>query len=140
MSRLIAHGIYADDAIAMEVREVIDSHRNPLHSLHSVHCQISMINNHYNIIVSNIFCPKYMEFHGSHACIMLFKNPLQKTLGVHLDTRNAKGVTTAVLKLLMNLCTYHSWITLSRYFKMMISKQGYYNIQFNFRTIITFIL
>ena len=51
---LMAHGIHADDSIAIEVREVIDSHRNPLQSLHSIHCQTSVINNHYNIVLSHL--------------------------------------------------------------------------------------
>ena len=52
MGKLMAHGILPDDPIATEVREVIDSHRDPLQSLHSVHCQTSMINTHYTIVVT----------------------------------------------------------------------------------------
>ena len=52
-AKLQTHGIQPEDMIATEIKEVINSHRNPLQSLHSVYRQTSIINTHYHNIVSS---------------------------------------------------------------------------------------
>ena len=52
MERFQANGIEAESPLAREVRDVIESHRNPLQSLQTVYCQNSHIQAHYPMIVS----------------------------------------------------------------------------------------
>ena len=50
--KLQANGIDSESNLAREIREVIESHRNPLQSLQTVYCQNSSIKAHYPMIVS----------------------------------------------------------------------------------------
>lgn len=50
--RLQASGIGPEEPLATDIREIIESHRNPLRSLHTVYCQNSMIQAHYPMVVS----------------------------------------------------------------------------------------
>lgn len=52
MERLQANGVQAECELAKEVKDAIESHRNPLRSLRTVYCQNSLIQAHYPMIVS----------------------------------------------------------------------------------------
>lgn len=50
--RLQANGIGPEDLLTTDIQEIIESNRNPLHSLHTIYCQNSMIQAHYPMVVS----------------------------------------------------------------------------------------
>ena len=50
--RLQANGIGPEEPLATDIKEIIESHRNPLRSLHTIYCQNSMMQAHYPMVVS----------------------------------------------------------------------------------------